>query len=134
VEHYDEPWASLRFYVGGRHVFFDDPDSGLRLAGKHPEQSVLPIEMEKIAQETEREACRLAERTADDVGRITLSRWVMQNAPVIQGTRIPTSAIWHFHEAGYDAEAIIREYSQLSPADVDAAIGYERERKQKRAS
>jgi uncharacterized protein (DUF433 family) len=44
---------------------------------------------------------------------------------VIKGTRVPTSAIWSFHVAGYDTEAIIAEYPTLEPADVEAAVAHE---------
>jgi uncharacterized protein (DUF433 family) len=52
----------------------------------------------------------------------------VHNAWVVAGTRIPTEAIWNFHAAGYDAEAIIREYPRLTPDDVRAAIDFESRR------
>lgn len=44
--------------------------------------------------------------------------------PCISGTRIPVTAIWHFHEAGYSASAIIKEYPTLAPEQIEAAITY----------
>jgi uncharacterized protein (DUF433 family) len=58
---------------------------------------------------------------------------VLNNTPVVAGTRVPTEAIWNFHEAGYDTDAIIREYPQITAADVRAAIMYEESRRPRRA-
>jgi DNA-binding transcriptional MerR regulator len=125
AEHADVPWAALRFRLAGRHVVFDDPEAGVPVTSKPLRQSVIPIELAEIARETEADAVRLRERLPEDVGRVTRHRYVNHNAWVIAGTRIPTSAIWTFHEAGYSTDAIIREYPQLRPCDVAAAIDHE---------
>ncbi|MBX6341301.1 MAG: DUF433 domain-containing protein [Thermomicrobiaceae bacterium] len=130
-EHYDEPWSSLRFYISGRQIFFEDPEVGLHRAGRRPEQSVIPIEMEPVAAEMETRARALQRRTGAEVGQIVRHRFVSHNAPVVAGTRVRTEAIWRFHEAGYTTEEIVREYPRLTPQDVEAAIAFERERRQR---
>jgi uncharacterized protein (DUF433 family) len=50
---------------------------------------------------------------------------VLGNAWRLAGTRIPTSAIWHFHEDGADVAAIQRAYPALTGADIMAAIEHE---------
>jgi uncharacterized protein (DUF433 family) len=50
------------------------------------------------------------------------------NAWVIEGTRISTSAIWNFHQAGYSTKAMINQYTGLTTTDVRAAIAFERKR------
>ena len=65
------PWASLKFYVGGGKVFFDDPESGERMAAEPHGQEVFPVEMVEVAREMEEAASRLRERTPDQIGRIT---------------------------------------------------------------
>jgi uncharacterized protein (DUF433 family) len=57
----------------------------------------------------------------------------MNNAPAIAGTRIMTSAIWNFHEAGYDADAIIEEYPRIKAADIRAALAFEAQRRKAKA-
>lgn len=132
-EHYDTPWASLRFYVAGRKVFFDDPATGARWASSPPGQTALTIEMQPIAREMRAAVERLGERQPDEIGRITRRRHVMGNAPVLAGTRIPTAAVWSFHEAGYDTAGIIEQYPRLTADDVRAALAYEEEHRQQRA-
>ncbi len=127
-EHYETPWASLRFYILGNKVFFDDPRTGVRTATDPAGQAALSVdvfEMEPVATNMREAAKRLRKRGPDEVGKITRNRYVMSNAPVLAGTRIPTSAIWHFHEAGYEPEAITRAYPQLSLDDIRAALAHE---------
>jgi uncharacterized protein (DUF433 family) len=130
AKHEDAPWAGLRFRLAGRHVVFDDPETGIAVSGRPLGQAVIPFELEDIARETEADARRLRERIPEDIGRVSRHRYVLHNAWVVAGTRIPTSAIWNFAEEGYDSDAIMREYPQLQAADVDAAIAHERRLRQ----
>lgn len=129
AQHQDAPWASLRVRLAGRHVVFDDPESGVAVIGKPLQHAVIPIDLAGIAHATETDAARLRERLPEDYGRITRHRHVNHNAWVIAGTRIPTSAILDFHEAGYSVAAILREYPQLHEADVEAALAHECQRR-----
>lgn len=133
-ERHEAPWSSLRFYVAGRRVFFDDPGTGARVEARHPGQRVMPIEMQLIASEMAAAAARLRDRTPEDFGRIVRHRYVVHNASVIAGTRIPTAAVWDFHQAGYSTAEIRREYPRLTELDVDAAIDYEVRRQRRAAS
>jgi uncharacterized protein (DUF433 family) len=125
--HYEAPWSTLTFYIIGRHVAFDDPEQGTRVSGEPLGQLVIPVPLEPIAADMRQRAAQLRERDPKDIGHITRSRGIMHNAPVLAGTRIPTSAIWDFHEAGYGSDEILRQYPRLQDADVDAALTYERE-------
>ncbi len=126
-KHADTPWSELRFYVSGRHLFFRDPDSDLLLSALNPGQIALieSLDLISVALDTEKRAKALTRRTQDQVGRITQNRYIAGNRPVIAGTRIPTAAIWDFHEAGYSNAEILKEYPRLTPADVEKAIDYE---------
>ena len=122
---YKAPWSSLRFYVLGRDVLFDDPQTGEHIAPGRPGQKVLEIELEPIARETEKAVKKLHTRGRQQVGRLERHRYVAHNATVLAGTRIPTSAVWAFHEDGFAERAILREYPTLRRADVRAAIKFE---------
>jgi uncharacterized protein (DUF433 family) len=127
-DQHDTPWSSLRFMLQGRRVLFVDPVSGATVEPKGPGQTVLPIGLEPIASEMRDAASKLRERGPEQIGRVTRHRHVVHNAWTIDGTRIPTQAIWNFHASGYDVAAIIREYPRLTAADVTAAIDFERPR------
>ncbi|MGI8477797.1 MAG: DUF433 domain-containing protein [Thermomicrobiales bacterium] len=132
--HVDAPWSSMRFWVSERRVVFEDPELGRRrIAGVDPKQIALEIALAPIAGAVERDAETLKRRDPAKVGTVDRHRNVMSNAWVVAGTRIPTSAIRSFSEAGYGVEAIIREYPDLLPADVEQALAHEAARRQRAA-
>jgi uncharacterized protein (DUF433 family) len=124
-ERYEAPWASLRFYVLGKDVLFDEPETGERVAPLRGRLLPITFELAPIARETRAAVVQLHQRDRGDIGEIVRHRHVLQNAWRVKGTRVPTAGIWNFHQAGYDTEAIIREYPRLTPADVTAAIEHE---------
>jgi uncharacterized protein (DUF433 family) len=123
--HHKSPWSSLRFALSGRKVVFVDPQTGGYLEPQAGGQSVIEIGLEPIASDMRRAAEKLRERREEQIGAVVRNRYVVHNAWVVAGTRIPTQAIWNFHEAGYSSAAIIEEYPRLTPADVQAAIEFE---------
>jgi uncharacterized protein (DUF433 family)/DNA-binding transcriptional MerR regulator len=126
-------WATLTLYVAGGRVFFDDPVTGVRMAARPPGQTAMPIAMSRVVDEMRAAAAKLLERGTDQIGKVWKNRYVAHNAPVLSGTRVPTSAIWNFHQAGYTVEAIISEYPRLTEPDVAAAIEFEERRSQAKA-
>lgn len=123
------PWSSLRFALQGRRVVFMDPLRDVAVEPRGAGQEVLSIALEPIANEMRTAAAKLRERRSDQIGQIVRNRYVVHNAWVVAGTRIPTEAIWHFHAAGYTTADIIKEYPRLTRKDVRAAIAFEKERK-----
>jgi len=132
-ERYQSPWVSLKFFIAGKKILFDEPESGTRITLNPPGQTVFAFAIREIIQEIRTATDRLRNRSAEDLGRVVRHRYLVHNAPVLAGTRIPTTAVWTFHQAGYTPEQILREYPRLTPQDVAAAIAYEQPR-QKRAS
>jgi uncharacterized protein (DUF433 family) len=95
---------------------------------------VFDIALEPIANEMRRAADQLRERQVNQIGRIVRNRYVVHNAWTLAGTRIPTQAIWNFHEAGCDTAAILSEYPRLTAKDVEAALEWEAKRRQRKAA
>jgi uncharacterized protein (DUF433 family) len=123
---HDTPWSSLRFALTGHKVVFYDPGSGAAVEPRGAGQEVLPIVLEPIANEMRQASERLRDRGRNEIGKLSRNRYVVHNAWVVKGTRIPTTAIWHFHEAGYSTAQIIKEYPRLKPADIRVAIKFEK--------
>jgi uncharacterized protein (DUF433 family) len=117
------PWSEITLYVLGNHVYFREPETD-RVRGVLTRQYAL-IELRNIIHDIQTEASKLKERSAEQFGRVERKRYIVHNAWVIAGTRIPTKSIWRFHEAGYPAKAIIREYPSLTERDVAAALEHE---------
>jgi uncharacterized protein (DUF433 family) len=128
ASHYEEPWSSLTFYLAGRRVFLDEPESGELVAGRPVGQVAMRVEMAKVARRVDAAVDELRKRRPDQIGQVAQNRYIVHNVPVLSGTRIPTAAVWDFHEAGYDSAAIMHEYPTLTPEDIHAAIEYERRR------
>jgi uncharacterized protein (DUF433 family) len=128
-ERYELPWGALRFYVVDGKVLFEDETKLLREA--RTGQIAMKIELKDIADEAHAAATKLTTRQSDQIGRVVRNRYVQHNSWVVDGTRIPTRAIWDFHLAGFDTEAIQREYPRLCAADVEAALEFERQKRSK---
>lgn len=125
---HDTPWSSLNFALKGRKVVFFDPTSGEAVEPRGAGQEVMAIALEPIANEMRTASERLRERKKEQVGKLARNRYVVHNAWVVAGTRIPTSAIWNYHEAGYSARDIIKEYPRLTREDIRAAVEFESRR------
>jgi uncharacterized protein (DUF433 family) len=128
-QRHETPWASLHFALTGKKVVFVDPVVDVPVEPAGAGQEVLDVMLQPIADDMRRAADRLRERSPDQIGQVSRNRYVVHNAWVIAGTRIPTSAIWNFHEAGYTSRQIIAEYPRLTAKDIRAAIDFEKRRR-----
>lgn len=124
---HSEPWAALRFGVVAGRVVFQDPETSMWQTPRQPGQLVMLIDVAEIALQTEKDAAVFTERRPEDIGAVVRHRYVIGNAWRVAGTRIPTSAVWNLHEDGDDTAAIQRAYPDLNKADIEAAIGHERQ-------
>lgn len=118
----DADWSTLVFYrdpIG--KIYFVHPGTG-ELVGTRPHGQRPLFKMSEIIRKVEQNLERMNRRKPRQIGKIDRNRFIAQNADVIAGTRIPTAAIYRLHKAGFNADAIIREYPRLTIADVEAAI------------
>jgi uncharacterized protein (DUF433 family) len=116
-------WTDLRFVVDDRRlIVWDDAANEAML-----ESGATRIDVGRVASDLRREIERSRTRGPDVVGKIVRNPAVLGGAWVVAGTRIPTEAVWSFHEAGFDTEAIIEQYPRLTPDDVAASIAHERQ-------
>ena len=119
----DSLWARTDLYVVNRKVAVVNPetgDAGEVVSGQY----LIPIELKKVVRDTGRAIDAMQKRGSDEIGRISHRRSICRNTSVIAGTRIPVRAVQRLHEDGYDVDQIIAEYPDLTPADVQAAIGH----------
>ncbi len=122
--YHSRPWSGLVLYVVGKDVFFKEPAAEqIRKVG-HP-QYIFTVALDAITTDMQSKADALRHRRAEQIGRVERHRNTVHNAWTIAGTRIPTKTVWRYHQAGYDIASIIRDYPQLTAADVSAAISHE---------
>lgn len=118
----DAKWSAATLYVLGKRVVFEDPRTHRRhevVSGQH----VLDIPLRVVIASTKQAISELNSRE-DQVGKIVQFRFVSQNEPVIAGTRIPVASVRDFAESGYSSKQIIREYPDLTEADIRAALAF----------
>ena len=130
----EAPWASLRFYLAGRDVVFENPSTGKLEAARPGAQTVLQLDLEPIARAVQERVNEYRRRAPKQLGHVTRHRHVVQNTPVMDGTRIPAAAIRSLSAAGLDADAILREYPRLTPEDVRAAATHGGRKSRRRAA
>lgn len=123
VEHlrsrgYEAPLRELTFATLGQEIYFQHSD-GAWEGDLQPDQRVL----EKVLHLDPLRARinRAAERQASEAGQVTKKRGVYASAPVFSGTRIRVSTVQDYLRHGYDTDAILAAFPDLTPADVAEA-------------
>lgn len=119
----DAPWSDINLYVSQGQVFLEEPMPRKRRGSDEPAYAIVSIQT--ITDNLTREVDRLTQRSKEQIGKLQRNRGIVHNAWVVAGTRIPTRAIWRFHDAGYSTERIIREYPALTEQDIKAALAHE---------
>lgn len=120
----DDLWTKTELFVVNRKVAVVNPESG-RMEEVVSGQYLIPIRLGQVMRDTERDVEAMQVRSSDEIGRISRSRSICRNAPVVAGTRISVGAVQRLHEDGYTTAQIIAEYPDLTPDDVRAALAYD---------
>jgi len=118
----EERWIATTLYVLGKRVVYDDPRTSLRqevVSG----QRVFTIPL-RVVVSNARRAVRELSRREEKAGKIERGRFVSQNEPVIAGTRVFVATVGDYIRAGFSPAAIIREFPDLTEADIGAAAAY----------
>lgn len=116
-------WAEIKLYVVKGQVHFRRPGSDDVEGVWDGQLAMVPVI--EVIQDVEERVHDLRQRTPEQLGHIERHKFVVRNASVVAGTRIPTAAIRRFREAGYSVDDIIRQYPTLTKEDVEAALAHE---------
>lgn len=116
-----QPWSEMTLYVLNKEVHFRNPADGL-VQGAVSGQLAVPVPISSVVEDVKIRAEKLRQRPSEAVGQVERHRFVVHNAPVVAGTRIPVSTIRSFADAGYSIEEIIREYPSLTYDDIEVAL------------
>lgn len=120
----DEKWTATTLYVLGKRVVFTDPRTNKRMEVVSRQQ-VLDIPLRVVISDTKRAIEEMNCRAPEERGHVVQAKFVQQNEPVFEGTRIPVVAIRRYLEAGYGADEIVKEFPLLTPEDVEVARHYD---------
>jgi DNA-binding transcriptional MerR regulator len=115
---YQAPLRELRFATLGGEVYFQHPDGSWE-GDLRPDQIILvkTILLEPLRLRID----AAAQRTTDDIGRVTKRRGVHASAPIFAGTRIRLSTVQDYLRQGYGTQDILGAFPDLEPADIDEA-------------
>ncbi len=116
----EERWTATTLYVLGKRVVFDDPRTGDRLEVVSG-QRVLDIPLTTAIRSTKDAIRELNTREGQTIGHVVRERFVMNNRPVFEGTRIPVAAVTAYLDRGIPTPDILREFPELRQGDVDEA-------------
>ncbi|MBY8335218.1 DUF433 domain-containing protein [Qipengyuania pacifica] len=115
----DARWIATTLYVLGKRVVFVNPRTQMReeiVSG----QRVFNIPLRVVARNTREKIQSLNDRS-DKAGSAEQRRFVSSNRRVFSGTRVPIRGIVDFIRAGYSHNDILREFPDLTEADLDLA-------------
>lgn len=115
----DARWTATTLFVLRNRVVFDDPNTSERrevVSG----QRVFDIPLRVAISDTKDAISKLNIRHDDQLGHVVQGKFVQQNEPVIDGTRISVAAIKRYCEAGFSDSEILLEYPSLTPGDIAA--------------
>jgi uncharacterized protein (DUF433 family)/DNA-binding transcriptional MerR regulator len=116
----DRKWSGTTLYVLGKRVVLEDPATKNRedvVSG----QKVFNIPLRLVIKNTRNRINELNNRNSA-IGQFSQGKFVAHNELVFSGTRIPVSIVTEFYEAGYSPAKILREFPDLTEADIEAAI------------
>jgi len=109
------PWSEIALAVVKKKVVFDldasPRDTEGQFVGKH-------VPLPTIAGQVAAKAQELRKRRKELHGTTERHKYVVHNAVVLAGTRIPVAAIHSFIDAGFTDKQILAEYPSLTKVDV----------------
>lgn len=111
-----------RLWVTDGRVSFDVPGHA---ATDDPTKDVATIDISEVKASLDRDTAELSRRDPATHRRVMRSRYLNRNAWTVAGTGVMTVSIRRLTEDGYDEVAILRDYPDLVPADIPAALRHE---------
>jgi uncharacterized protein (DUF433 family) len=112
-------------YVLNNRVIISDESTGHKRQAGGKQQVLDNIPLRVVVASMRSAVAELNRRGEGEIGKVVQAKFISQNQPVLAGTRIPVAAIKSFARAGYSAARIIKEFPELTSADVRAALAYE---------
>lgn len=121
-----ELWTGVRLFVLNQRVVWVEPENELPQEVVSGQYVMETIDLAAEVEATKADIRKLNIRDPSSVGKVERRKLVNQKHAVVAGTRVTVQAIKRFAKAGYDVNAILREYPDLTERDVKAALEYEK--------
>jgi uncharacterized protein (DUF433 family) len=129
-EHVNRLPADILITLRDHHICILEPNAMPdSLDSENGSQQTQLLSLDILISELKKEIEQAQQRQPEDIGKIARHRDIQHNAPVIAGTRIPTSTIWNYHEDGYKNSEILDQFPHITLNDIAAAIEFEARRR-----
>lgn len=131
---FEDPLLTLRFVADpkGTQVFYLDPATGpMSVRAVDQTAAVYDLRLRDLRSGLEETINELTQRPTGEVRQM---RGVHANAPVIEGTRVPTAKIARLRNEGWDVDRILAAFPHLVREDVEAALRFEDARARRRSA
>lgn len=116
-------WPATTLYAINKKVVFDEPISRKPLEVLSG-QYLIGLPLRKVIEDTSEEVSQIQKRSPNEIGRLTKAQGIQRKSWIVAGTRIPVASIQRLAEDGFSTEQILREYPDLTEADIKAAIAH----------
>ena len=118
-------WSGVRLWVLSKRVVWQEPGTDMPQEIVSRQYVAPAVILDDVINSTKEQVAHFShQRDQEKIGTIERNRYINHNAPVLAGTRIPVQAIQRFSEAGYSSNQILKEYPDLTPDDIAAALRY----------
>ena len=112
------PLRELKFATRGKEIYVQYPDGSW---SGDPDLDQLIYRQAVALDLVGARIDAVSKREAGAQGKVTQRRGVLGGKKIFAGTRIPVGAVQRYLQAGYDTDAIIKEYPSLTPEDIEYA-------------
>lgn len=114
----NDKWTKTTLYVLGKKVVFDDPrtDERVEVVGG---QRVFDIPLKAAISDTRTAISEANRRTNNELGNIVTRRFLQNNRPVFEGTRLTKSSVLAYLKRGFSNKEIIAEFPELTDRDLE---------------
>jgi uncharacterized protein (DUF433 family) len=121
----DPRWEQARFFVHGPDVYAEDKDQWeVTAATRGGQKASPPLFDDEFAQLRDRADAILVPREFQSFVQVDPS--IRSGHPVVRGSTLPTAILHAMKQQGETLRSIRAAYPQLSPAQINEAIRFER--------
>lgn len=115
-----EVWADTTLYVLGKRVYLERPEIDSYEEPTSGQLTLKNIPLRRVIGEVRKAADKLRERPVESFGEVGERRHISSKSQIVEGTRVPVSAVLEYLEDGADTSEILRNFPTLVSEDVEA--------------
>jgi uncharacterized protein (DUF433 family)/DNA-binding transcriptional MerR regulator len=120
----EDLWAKTTLWVHRGKVVYQEPTTKKRYEVTTSQWLFSELPLRIAINDTHKAIADMNKRGHDEVGKVVRTKYINNMAWVIAGTRIPVQVIKDYVAAGYGEDRILKDYPDLTAADIKAALAH----------